>query len=178
MVVSAIHQHSDQWGCFINCWECVSGFPVLSKLKLSWLVLLLCIWYQSNFFFHPLGVPSLQSAGSKLEKSSADGQPRVSTAPLTPLCSQKTALPLAVKLEHPVVYASTFTSPVRPSQQSVSWSCELIAWSQVCKDIPYVNASCYDLVECLFCLTQIWTFSFVFVILVMLVGQLKARRLQ
>jgi len=63
----------------------------------------------------------LQSAGSKLEKwSSADGQPRDSTAPFTHLHSQKTALPLAVKLEHPVVYAPTVTSPAGPSQQFVS----------------------------------------------------------
>jgi len=72
-------------------------------------------------FFHPLGVPSLQSAGSKLEKwSSADDQPRVSPAPFTHLCSQNTALPPAVELEHPIVYTPTFTAPVGPSQQVVS----------------------------------------------------------
>jgi len=63
----------------------------------------------------------LQSAGSKLEKwSSADDQPRDVTAPLAHLCSQKTAIPLAVQPEHPVVYNQKFTSPVGPSQQSVS----------------------------------------------------------
>jgi len=60
----------------------------------------------------------LQSAGSILEKwSPADVQPRISTASLY---SQKTALPLAVKLEQPVVYTPTYTSPVGPSELSVS----------------------------------------------------------
>jgi len=63
----------------------------------------------------------LQSAVSKLEKwPSADGQPRVSAAPFTHLCSQKTALPPAVKLEHPVVYTPTFIASEGLSQQFVS----------------------------------------------------------